>query len=59
MSVSRESVVELLRSLGYPNEAEEAERDLPDPVDTEQAIAFGDRHGITRSVLVDRMGGSP
>jgi hypothetical protein len=59
MSVSRESVVELLRSLGYPDVAEEADRDLPDPVDTEQAIAFGDRHGITRGELIDRMGGSP
>jgi hypothetical protein len=59
MSTSRESVVSLLHSLGYQDAAEEAERDLPDPVDTEQAVAFGERHGISRGELMDRMGGSP
>jgi hypothetical protein len=49
----------MLRSLGYRQEADEALRVLPDEVDLKELQEFGDRHGISRGALIDRMGGSP
>jgi len=59
MAQDRQWVVDTLRRLGYEHEAEEAARELPDPVDHEQLREFGDRHGISVTELTDRMGGSP
>jgi hypothetical protein len=59
VAMDRQWVVDMLRRLGYENEAEEAARDLPDPVDQEQLREFGDRHGISAAELTSRMGGSP
>ena len=39
--------------------ADEAQRDLPDPVDSEQVAAWAVPYGINMSELIDRMGGSP
>jgi hypothetical protein len=51
-------LVDLLRRLGYTQEAEAALRELPDHVSIDQLIEFGERHGINRGELIDRMGGS-
>jgi len=59
MALDRQWVVDTLRRLGFEHEAEEAARELPDPVDHEQLREFGDRHGISVTELTDRMGGSP
>ncbi len=59
MSQEKQWVVNMLRRLGYTEAAEEAERELPDPVSMEQLRKFGDLHGISRDELVHRMGGSP
>jgi hypothetical protein len=59
MGQDRQWVVDTLRRLGYQHEAEEAARVLPDPVDMEQLIQFGDRYGISRDELTSQMGGSP
>ena len=59
MALDRQWVVDTLRRLGYQDEAEEAARVLPDPVDREQLLEFGDRHGISAAELTSRMGGSP
>ena len=59
MAFSRQWVVETLRRAGYQREAEEASRVLPDQIDDKQLEEFGAQHGISRSELVDRMGGSP
>ena len=55
----RQWLVDLLRRLGYEDEAVEALRVLPDEVDLEQLRKFADKHGISRGELMDRMGGSP
>ncbi len=39
--------------------ADDAQRDLPDPVDSEQAAAWAGRYGVNMGELMDRMGGSP
>lgn len=59
MTQSRQWVVDMLRRMGYSQEADDAARELPDPVDLEQLAAFGNRHGISRAELMSRMGGSP
>ena len=59
MEVSRQRVIDLLHSLGYPQVADEALRDLPDVVDLKEAQDWSERHGISRDVLTDLMGGSP
>jgi hypothetical protein len=43
MQVSRQDVIDFLRGLGYPDIADEAERDLPDPVELRRAQEFGER----------------
>jgi hypothetical protein len=58
MGYSRQWVVDTLRRSGYTEEADEASRVLPDEVDLKQLQEFGDRHGISRDELIDRMGGS-
>jgi hypothetical protein len=59
MRYSRQQVFEMLRKAGLFEAAEEAIRELPDPVDLYQAQEWGMRHGITRDLLVSRTGGSP
>jgi hypothetical protein len=59
MAESRQWVVDRLRRMGYAQEADDAARELPDPVDLEELMAFGNRHGISRDELMSRMGGSP
>jgi hypothetical protein len=56
---SRQYVADRLRCLGLAELAQEALRELPDPVDTDQLSAWGMRHGVTKDDLVSRMGGSP
>jgi hypothetical protein len=59
MGYSRQWVTDMLRRLGYAQAADEALRVLPEDVDLEQLEEFGNRHGISRGELIDRMGGSP
>ena len=59
MAYDRGEAVTLLRNLGYPQAADDAARDLPDPVSVEEFCDFADRYGIARDELVSRMGGSP
>ncbi len=59
MAFSRQWVADTLRRNGYPQEADEALRVLPEEVDRRQLEEFSDRHGISRDELVSRMGGSP
>jgi hypothetical protein len=59
MAQSKQWVINLLRNMGYAQEADDAARELPDPVEFEQLLEFGNRHGISRDELNSRMGGSP
>ena len=59
MQVTKRHIIEVLRTAGLPQVAEEANRTLPDEVDLEVAAEFVGRYGITKDVLISRMGGSP
>jgi hypothetical protein len=52
-------VVDVLRTAGLMEEADEAARGLPDPVEIERAAEFLAPYGVTRDELISRMGGSP
>jgi hypothetical protein len=56
---SRQEVADMLRKAGFGEAADEAMRELPDPVDMEYAQEWGRRRGITRDALISQMGGSP
>jgi hypothetical protein len=47
-----------LRKAGLPEVADDAQRELPDPVDSEQAAVWAVPYGINMGELMDRMGGS-
>jgi hypothetical protein len=56
---SRQYAVDLLKRLGYSELADEALRELPDPVDVHRLEAWCAQHGLSYSTLITRMGGSP
>ena len=59
MQLTRQHVVDVLRKAGLPQMADEALRDLPDPVDSEQVAAWAMPYGVSMDELTSRMGGSP
>ena len=59
MQLTRQHVADVLRTAGLPEMADEAVRDLPDPVDSEQVAAWAVPYRINMGELVSRMGGSP
>ena len=59
MQLTRQHVADVLRKAGLPEMADEALRDLPDPVDSEQVAAWAVPYGINMGELISRMGGSP
>jgi hypothetical protein len=56
---SRQYVVDEMNRLGYRDLADEASRDLPDPVEIYQLEAWCLQHGVTWDDVISRMGGSP
>jgi hypothetical protein len=59
MQYTRQELVRMLRKAGFREAADEAMRDLPDPVDLDHVQEWGIQRGITRDVLISQMGGSP
>lgn len=59
VQLTRQHVVNMLRTAGLADMADAAQRDLPDPVDSEQVAAWTAQYGVNMGELVDRMGGSP
>jgi hypothetical protein len=56
---SRQHVVDVLHTLKRPDLADEASRDLPDPVDIDRLTAWMTQRGLSRDEIVSQMGGSP
>ena len=59
MQVTRQHVVDILRTARLRELAEEARRALPDPIEYNDAARFLARYGITKDDLISRVGGSP
>jgi len=56
---SRQYAEDLLNRLGFSELADQASRDLPDPVDARRLETWCVQHGLDYDVLVSRMSGSP
>ena len=52
-------MIDVLHTLRRPDLADEALKDLPDPVDVNRLAAWMIEHGLSRDELVNRLGGSP
>ena len=59
MQVTRQHVVDILRTAGLRELAEEAHRVLSDPIEYNHAARFLAEYGVTKDELISRMGGSP
>ena len=57
MQYSKQEVVQMLRRWGYEQLADEALRDLPDPVDVDELRDWNMRHGLTRDDIISNIGG--
>jgi hypothetical protein len=56
---SRRYVADMLWRQGFPELADMALRELPDPVDTKQLESWAMRYGVSKDDLISSMGGSP
>ena len=57
MQIDKETVLNLLREQGKTDEAQQAEQELPDQVDTERDASMLGRFGIDPQHLLGRLGG--
>ena len=56
---SMKHVVDVLHTLQRPDLADEASRDLPDPVNIDRLTAWMTQRGLTHDEIISQMGGSP
>lgn len=57
MNIDKSQITELLRSRGDNVKADEAERDLPDEIDTDRDGGLLDRFGLDIGDLAKKFGG--
>lgn len=57
MQIDKESVLNLLREQGKTDQAQQAEQELPDRVDTERDAGLLERFGINPQDVLSRFGG--
>ena len=57
MQIDKESVLNLLREQGKTDQAQQAEQELPDRVDTERDPGLLERFGINPQDVLRRFGG--
>jgi hypothetical protein len=59
MQYSRQQVADMFRRWGYTQLADQASRELPDPVDLDELQTWSLAHGLSHDDIISRMGGSP
>ena len=57
MQIDKNQILELLRSQGKPEQAQQAEGELPDQVDTEQHAGLLEKFGVSIPELLGKFGG--
>jgi hypothetical protein len=57
MQIDKSQIIEFLKERGHQDEAERAEQNLPDQVDTDEQGGLLAQHGISVRVLTDKLGG--
>lgn len=58
MNIDKDTILNLLRSNGQDTEADQAQRDLPDQVDTDQHAGLLDKFGINPADLIAKVAGN-
>ena len=59
-TISKAEAIKVLSRVGVPKaKIADIMSELPDPIDVVRDTAVLEKYGISRDVLVDRMGGSP
>ncbi len=59
MQIDKEQVLELLRSKGEEEKAEQADRELPDQMDTDGDADLLSSYGLGPQELISKLGGGP
>lgn len=59
MEIDKSQIVDMLRQAGEQGQADQAEAQLPDKVDTDQHRGLLDELGIDPGELIGRLGGQP
>ncbi len=57
MNIDKAQIVEMLRSRGDNDQADQADRELPDQVDTDRDSGLLDRFGLDIGDLMKKFGG--
>ena len=57
MNIDKSQILDLLRSQGNQQQADDAERELPDQVDTDRDGGLLERFGIDLGDLITKLGG--
>jgi hypothetical protein len=57
MEIPKEQILELLRSQGHHDKAQQADQELPDQVDPEQHSGILERLGIDPKDILGKLGG--
>jgi hypothetical protein len=57
VNIDKEQIIQFLRDKGQDQQADEAARELPDRVDTDQHADLLARHGVDLNDLTERFGG--
>ena len=58
MQIDKQQILEFLRSRGDQQQAQQAESELPDQVDTDQHADLLHKYGIDPQDLISKLGGS-
>ncbi len=58
MNIDKSQIIDLLRSQGDSDKADQADAELPDEVDTERDKGLLDKFGLDVGDLVSKFGGS-
>jgi predicted PhzF superfamily epimerase YddE/YHI9 len=59
MEIDKQQVLELLRSKGQEDKLEQAERELPDQLDTDQHVDLLSALGLEPQEVISKLGGGP
>jgi len=57
MNIDKDTILNMLRSNGQPTEADRAQQELPDQVDTDQDAGLLDKFGINPADLIAKFTG--
>ena len=57
MQIDKDMILNLLRDRGQQDQAQQAEQELPDQVDTERDSGLLEKYGINPQDLIGKLGG--